>query len=347
VIIQARMGSTRLPGKVLLDLAGKPMLVHVIERARRAKRVKDVIVATTSDPSDEPITKLCEKNGYSYFRGSPLDVLDRFYQAAQACQATNIVRLTGDCPLIDPMLIDQTILAFHTLNPASSSTKEINRTTSSTIPSASNTQENTPKEKIQMPGLPIKQADLYTKRFDFACTRLPPPWHRTYPIGQDIELCTFASLERAWKESNLPYHREHVMPFLYEETRSMHFAIQFKKYPGKSGFSEKNDPLSYTSAVNSALKLVSTINPDDPHPFFVLRIDHDPDFGTLRWTVDTLEDLEYVRKILALLQAKDPSLLAYSWYDILELVQEKPELLQADRITKAKDYREVDPRYKR
>src|SRR5580700_8079304 len=105
-IIQARMSSTRLPGKVLLDLAGEPMLARVVERTRRARTIDRVIVATTIESEDEPIAELCRAQGWAVSRGSRDDVLDRYYQAAIADRADPIVRITSDCPLIDPEIID-------------------------------------------------------------------------------------------------------------------------------------------------------------------------------------------------------------------------------------------------
>ena len=105
-LVQARMSSTRLPGKVLLDLAGKPMLARVVERARRASTLADVIVATTVDPSDDPIVRLCGECGWPVYRGDREDVLDRFYHAANVAEADVLVRITSDCPFIDPELID-------------------------------------------------------------------------------------------------------------------------------------------------------------------------------------------------------------------------------------------------
>lgn len=113
-IIQARMSSSRLPGKVLLDLAGQPMLVRVIERVRRAKTVDAVAVATTTDPADDPIEALCLERGYLVYRGSMFDVLDRFYGAARQFHAQIIVRVTADCPVIDPDIIDHTVNTFLT-----------------------------------------------------------------------------------------------------------------------------------------------------------------------------------------------------------------------------------------
>lgn len=108
-IIQARMSSTRLPGKVLLDLAGEPMLARVVERTRRARSIERVIVATTVEPEDEPIVTLGRSRGWAVSRGSRDDVLDRYYQAAVTNGADPIVRITSDCPLIDPGVIDRVV----------------------------------------------------------------------------------------------------------------------------------------------------------------------------------------------------------------------------------------------
>lgn len=108
-IIQARMGSTRLPGKVLADIAGKPMLWHVISRMKYAKRIDDIIVATTILSEDKQILELASEMGIKSYAGSREDVLDRYYQAAIIYKADVIVRITADCPLIDPNIIDRTI----------------------------------------------------------------------------------------------------------------------------------------------------------------------------------------------------------------------------------------------
>jgi len=108
-IIQARLSSTRLPGKVLLDLAGEPMLARVVARTRRAKTLAGVVVATSTHASDDPIAALSAKRGWPCFRGSLDDVLDRYYQAARAYRADVVVRITSDCPLIDPEVIDRVV----------------------------------------------------------------------------------------------------------------------------------------------------------------------------------------------------------------------------------------------
>jgi spore coat polysaccharide biosynthesis protein SpsF len=112
IIIQARMGSTRLPGKVLKPIAGRPMLFYQIERLRRVKFSERIVVATTTSDADDPIVKFCAAQGIECTRGSELDVLSRYSDAARQFDASTVVRVTSDCPLIDPELIDRAIAAF-------------------------------------------------------------------------------------------------------------------------------------------------------------------------------------------------------------------------------------------
>lgn len=271
-IIQARFSSSRLPGKVLLDIAGQPMLARVVERARRARSLDGLLVATTTDPSDDPVEALCRERGYDCFRGSLHDVLDRYYQAAQRLQAQVIVRITADCPVIDPGLIDELLQAF------------LPRTGAA-------------------PGFP----------FDFAANRLPPPWGRTYPIGLDVEVCTFAALERAWREARELHHREHVMPYLYEQERSRHyFSLEecLRDHSLPSGF------------------------------FRVLHLHHQPDYGSLRWTVDTPEDLELVRQVYARFTPRDD----FTWREILQLFEREPALAEINAGVKHRTHLNVDER---
>ncbi len=237
------MGSSRLPGKVLLDIAGQPMLARVVARTARATTVHQVLVATTTDASDNPIAATCHSMGISYTRGSLHDVLDRYYQAAKQAQADVVVRITADCPVIDPLLIDDCV--------------------------------NT----------------LLEGSFDFSCNRLPPPFTRTYPIGLDTEVCTFQALERAWKESTETFHREHVMPYLYE-------GVQLSAVSG--GASEGISPRG----------------------FKIAQLHHETDYGQMRWTVDTSEDLDFMRQVYARFDGRDD----FSWQDVLDLVQREPEL---------------------
>ncbi|MAE81180.1 MAG: acylneuraminate cytidylyltransferase [Flammeovirgaceae bacterium] len=117
IIIQARVGSTRLPNKVLTDIANKPMLQRVVERCSRSTNADTVMVATTNNADDDPIVKLCESIGTPVYRGSEEDVLDRYKQAADMIQADVIVRVTSDCPLIDPEILDQAITKFEEVKP--------------------------------------------------------------------------------------------------------------------------------------------------------------------------------------------------------------------------------------
>jgi len=247
-IIQGRMASSRLPGKILLDIAGKPMLAHVVERARRAKTVDQVVVATTTQPEDDAVEEYCRLNAIAVSRGSLQDVLDRFYQAALVFHADTVVRLTADCPLLDAQVLDHTV------------------------------------EEFLRTGV------------DFGCNRLPPPLKRTYPIGLDVEVCTFQALERAWKEAKEPHEREHVMPYLY----------------------------------------------DTPGRFKILRVDYEKDFGDMRWTVDTHEDLELVRQVFARL-AQTPD---FTWLDVVDLFEREPQLALINSQVKHKTYLDVDERHK-
>lgn len=274
-VIQARMGASRLPGKVLLDIAGQPMLVRVVERTRRACLLDSFVVATTTEAQDEPVVELCRERGYPCFRGDQHDVLDRYYQAARQTHTEVIVRITADCPVIDPALIDETI--------------------------------------------GVLQADhrpLITGHLDFAANRLPPPWGRTYPIGLDVEACTFAALERAWHEADQPYQREHVMPYLYEGVV----------------FSAARRPLNTDHCL---LNTGST-----PRGFHIALLHHDPDYGSLRWTVDTPEDLELIRQVYAHFGGRN----GFGWRDILALFEREPELAKINASIKAKNLTETEKR---
>ena len=111
-IIQARMGSSRLPGKVSMDLGGETVLGRVVRRLQRSRHISKIVVATTTVPADEVIVAECDRLEVLCFRGSEHDVLDRYYQAARANAADAVVRITSDCPLIDPELVDETVEVF-------------------------------------------------------------------------------------------------------------------------------------------------------------------------------------------------------------------------------------------
>lgn len=112
VVIQARTGSTRMPNKVLMPLAGRPLLQRMVERVRAARTEFDLVVATTTDPGDNAIRELCRSIGVRCFSGHPTDLLERHYRAAIALGAEAVVKIPSDCPLIDPAVIDRVLAAF-------------------------------------------------------------------------------------------------------------------------------------------------------------------------------------------------------------------------------------------
>ena len=163
-IIQARMGSTRLPGKVMEKIDHeRTVLDYVISQVKFSNKIKEVIVATTNLIEDDIICQHLDLQKNKFFRGSSEDVLDRFYQCAKKESAKNIVRITADNPLIDPNIIDTVI----------------------------NENEN-------------NKCDYTTNTIN-----------RTFPYGTEVEIFSFESLEKAWKNAKKPSEREHVTPFIY------------------------------------------------------------------------------------------------------------------------------------
>lgn len=112
VIIQARMGSTRLPGKVLMKIKGITILEHLIKRLKLSKKIDDIIIATTINKEDEQIIEVAEKNNVNYFAGSEKDVLERYYLAANKFKSDIIIRITSDCPLMDYEILDKMLTLF-------------------------------------------------------------------------------------------------------------------------------------------------------------------------------------------------------------------------------------------
>ncbi len=287
-IIQARMSSSRLPGKVMQDIAGKPMLQHVIERARAARLVDQVVLATTNDPSDDVLQHFCQEQGHPFYRGSLNDVLDRFYRAAFQFQADVIIRLTADCPLLDPKLIDLTLLALLGMPLA--------------LDESRNDQLRT-------------NASHAAQSLDFAANRLPPPWKRTLPIGLDVEACSMSALEQAWRQADKDFQREHVMPYFYE-------GVEFTD-TGR----HENDTYYLQHGTT-------------PRGFRVGLLNHFPDYGTRRWTVDTQPDLDFVRQVFDHFDGH-PS---YDWQQIMALLDRHPELTAINADVQHKTAFDVDQR---
>jgi spore coat polysaccharide biosynthesis protein SpsF (cytidylyltransferase family) len=109
IVVQARTGSTRLPGKVLMDVAGRPMLEQLLKRLQRCRRADDLVVATTEREDDAPVVAIARAVGARWFRGSEDDVLSRYLGAASEARADIVVRITADCPLVDPAVTDRVI----------------------------------------------------------------------------------------------------------------------------------------------------------------------------------------------------------------------------------------------
>ena len=105
-VVQARLGSTRLPGKVLLQLGGKPLLIQIVERLKSIDLINEVIVATGDIDYNEPIRKVCFEYGIKCFSGSEQDVLDRVYKSVESLNPNNVLRVTADCPFIDPRIVE-------------------------------------------------------------------------------------------------------------------------------------------------------------------------------------------------------------------------------------------------
>lgn len=226
-IIQAHMGSTRLLGKVMKELAGEPMLARVVNRTQRAQTLDSVVVATTAQPDDDAIAELCAEHGWPCFRGSEKDVLDRYYHASVAHKVDVVVRITSDCPLIDPEIVDRVVQEF-----------------------------------------------LDSRCLDYVSNTLSP---RTFPRGLDVEVMAFDALERAWHEDDNPARREHVTPYIYRH----------------------------------------------PEKFKLHAVTSDVDYSHMRWTVDTSEDLAFVRKIYEHF-GND----RFSWRDVLRVLEEHPEWVE-------------------
>ena len=162
-IIQARIGSTRLPEKVIQKIDSKNTVIdYVINQVKHSKKIEKIVVATTNLIEDDIICQYANLQQIECFRGSSEDVLDRFYQCAKKFGIDDIIRITADNPLIDPNIIDRIINEYK------------------------------------------------NKEYDFVTNTLD----RTFPYGTEVEVFSFQSLEKAWKNAKKPSEREHVTPFI-------------------------------------------------------------------------------------------------------------------------------------
>lgn len=162
LITQARIGSTRLPGKVLLPIGEETLLSVHLKRLKDCTTINQIVVATTFEDGVESLTDICREAEVDFYQGSLEDVLDRFYQASIEYQPDWVVRVTSDCPLLDPRVVDQVV-------------------------------------RMAIESDVDYCANIITEDF---------------PDGQDVEVLKFSALERAWKEAILKSDREHVTPYI-------------------------------------------------------------------------------------------------------------------------------------
>ena len=177
-IVQARMGSTRFPNKVMQLVGnGIPMIEVLFSRLSRAKSIDQIVLATSTNPNNDALSEHMANLGYIVYRGSEDDVLDRYYKTAREQKADVVVRITGDCPLIDPVLVDEVVT-------------------------------------------------LYKKgNVDYSSNINPP----TYPDGLDVEVFSFSSLEKSWKNATKSQHREHVTLFIRDSTEFSTINLTYNK----------------------------------------------------------------------------------------------------------------------
>ena len=211
LITQARSGSTRLPRKILKEINSESLLEIHLKRLNKCKNVSKIIVATTDKSEDKVIYDHAIDWGFNSFRGSESDVLDRFYQAVRKEKPDWIVRVTSDCPLIDPILVDKLINFAHDNNT------------------------------------------------DYCSNTLV----ENYPDGQDIEVFKFSALEAAWKNANLSSDREHVTPYIRNNSdfkgASLFTALN---YPCVSNYSKIRMTVDETKDFNLIKILIKDLGTD-------------------------------------------------------------------------------------
>ena len=243
-IIQARLGSTRLPNKIIQLLDQKStVLDYVINQTTNSKLIEKIIIATTNLVEDDVILKTVSKKNLDYFRGDSNDVLDRYYQCAKKFSLSTIVRITSDCPLVDPNIIDDSIKFFK------------------------------------------------NNSFDYVSNVHP----QTFPIGIAVEVFSFESLQKAWKNAKLPSEREHVTPYLYNNKKFNIYNLEYSTNLTSIRITiDRENDLKLVRNVVSKIKnrpiLLSDIvklHNEDPK-MFKLNLDYDINEGYLK----SLKDAE-------------------------------------------------------
>ena len=224
-IIQIRLNSSRLKRKALLKIQNLTLIEHLFSQLSYSTQIDKKIIATTTESIDNDIENLANNIGIECFRGNSLNVLDRYYNCAKSFDIDTIVRISGDAPLIDPVIVDKTI-------------------------------------------------EYYKKNnFDYVSNF----FRRTFPIGTEIEIFSFKTLEKCWKTAQQSYEKEHVTPFIYEH----------------------------------------------PELFNIGFIEHSENLSNLHWTVDRIEDLNFVEIILQKIKERPVSM-----NQILNLLKLEPDLLK-------------------
>lgn len=226
-VIQARFDSKRLPKKVLSDILGKPMIMHMVERLRHSTMLSNVVIATTNRDEDKPLCNFADNEGIPYYAGSENDIADRLFQTGKKFDATAIMKINGDCPLIDSSLIDNAIKKYLSVIP----------------------------------------------RPDFVTNSVI----NSFPEGMQYGLFNFKTLSEICDSVKDNFWREYIQMYFIEN---------------------KNQ-------------------------FSVINIENNTDFSSLRWTVDYIEDLEFVRKVFENLYQNNNF---FEMSDILSLIEKKPEI---------------------
>lgn len=240
-IIQARMTSTRLPGKILKPVCGVPLLAIQIDRLQQADTLGNIVVATTVNPTDDPVVELCESLAIPVVRGLEADVLARYHVAMERFpNADPVVRITADCPLIAPTVVDTVVRAY----------------------------------------------------LDNDCDYASNALVRTYPRGLDVEVMSRKVLLEAASHATQPHQREHVTPYIHQQ----------------------------------------------PNRFRLVDVTNNTDHSHHRWTVDTPEDFELIRRILETLYPDNPH---FTMADVLALLDEHPDWVELNAHIEQKKLADV------
>lgn len=213
LITQARTGSSRLPGKVLEKVQGKELLLIQLERMARSTKTDAILVATTTETGDSKLANLVGEWGYKFYRGSEIDVLDRYYQAAKNFNTIPewVVRVTSDCPLLDPNLVD----------------------------------------------------DIITKAQKHDVDYATNNYLDQYPDGQGVEVFKFSALEKAWLEATLQSDREHVTPFIKNNSNFKGGKLfKAKNFPGNENFSHVRMTVDEPKDLVVIEKIISELGTD-------------------------------------------------------------------------------------